>query len=45
MNNELKLRIMSAIVMVAVTLFSVWIGGAVFAILVIIAGLLIQGSI
>ncbi len=41
MNNELKLRIMSAIVMVAVTLFSVWIGGAVFAILVIIAGLLI----
>jgi phosphatidate cytidylyltransferase len=41
MDNELKLRIISAIVLVAITLYSVWIGGAVFALLVIIAGLLI----
>ena len=31
MDNELKLRIISAIVLVAITLYSVWIGGSILA--------------
>lgn len=41
MSRELRLRIISAIVLGALAIFSTWVGGKVFACVVIIAGLLI----
>lgn len=41
MSRELKLRVLSAIVLAALAIFSTWVGGKVFACVVIISGFLI----